>query len=317
MNACECLNDPDNDKWYGKKIKHIELMQFKSSNNYDINPKGMIDKKIKFNDDATEILVTTDSIRRSIAVSDNRALKFSSDNIDIRFNLVRTKLYFDILLDDNFGNEYVYSIGGELIDVSIPLDNGLIHFFNDPNNNIEYYELTFDGNKKTIGFNSYDVENLVYDLEYMLFYGDRLPWTQNKYEKRLNRLLYLYFMDLYLYDKDRTFTNTSKIHYLKMLKDVVFNIPSNDIEKDIIIQTIKTLLITYSTLGFNKLLEKYILMIQKEPMNNDFQNFIITCDKNINNFINVTQELIEFEGIRNSGIDEKRLYNTDGDIIYN
>ena len=140
-----------------------------------------------------------DKVRHGMYIQMNQSLDFSSPSGRIKFNLVRTKVNFNFLFTLANGKRVKKSIGGELIDVSIPhrLDNNLAHFYEEgANNYIQQYRLTF-GNK-VLEFLSYNYTYLAHDLEFILFQFVRKPWQTPKYDKRLNRLFYLYVIDLFI-----------------------------------------------------------------------------------------------------------------------
>ena len=139
------------------------------------------------------VMYELDSQKCSLFIQANETLDFLAANSRTKFNLVRTKLDINYIFDGK-----TVEIGGELIDVSIPhrLDNNVNHFF-EHTDYIQKYELRFMS-KNVLMFYSYTLQYLVEDLEYILFRFVKLPWLTPKYEKRLNRLFYLYFIDLFL-----------------------------------------------------------------------------------------------------------------------
>jgi hypothetical protein len=131
--------------------------------------------------------------KSSLFIQANETLDFLAANARTKFNLVRTKLDINYVFDGK-----TVEIGGELIDVSIPhrLDNNVGHFF-EHTDYVEKYQLS-KGKNDVLTFYSYSLQYLVEDLEYILFRFVNLPWLTPKYEKRLNRLFYLYFIDLFI-----------------------------------------------------------------------------------------------------------------------
>ena len=77
----------------------------------------------------THCFYTLNSIRSPLYTSVNETLDFKGlrNNQIVRFDLTRTKVSFNIYLD----NERMYNLGGELIDVSIPYrsESKLINLF--------------------------------------------------------------------------------------------------------------------------------------------------------------------------------------------
>ena len=137
-----------------------------------------------------------DKVPHGMYIQMNQTLDFSSSSGRIKFNLVRTKVNFNFIFQRPDGEKITKLIGGELIDVSIPhrLDNNLRHFYEEgPDRLIQQYRLNYGDNK--LEFLSYTYFYLAHDLEFILFKFVRKPWQTPKYEKRLNRLFYLYVID--------------------------------------------------------------------------------------------------------------------------
>lgn len=134
-------------------------------------------------------------------IQKNETLDFKSSAGRVKFNLVRTKIMFNMIFSESTtGKDILRQIGGELIDVSIPhkLDNNLIHFYEVGTDYIQQYKLTEEDNNIELIFYSYKYTYLSHDLEYILFKFVNKPWETPKYEKRLNRLMYLYYIDLFV-----------------------------------------------------------------------------------------------------------------------
>ena len=191
------VKDPDNKIFYGLKPMDIT---FDHNNFYQTEP----DTQIIFNpnNDKETITQNLSSKKYTMKISSNETLDFISGTDNrIKFNLIRTKIMFNISFNDN-GRILIKKIGGELIDVSIPhrLDKKLIHFFEHDgvNKYIQKYKLSEKNNEKTLIFYSFTYVYLANDLEYILFEFVKKPWDTPKYEKRLNRLLYFYFIDLFI-----------------------------------------------------------------------------------------------------------------------
>ena len=117
------------------------------------------------------------------------------------FNLIRTKTQFRIDYIDPEGMFMSRSMGGELIDVSIShrcADIESQTFFHHINKNISKYSLTHHiDSKDTMEFLSYSLEHIIEDLEKMLYHENVYPWNDKKYVKRINRLFYLSFIELF------------------------------------------------------------------------------------------------------------------------
>ncbi|MFS8159611.1 MAG: hypothetical protein ACMG6E_05260, partial [Candidatus Roizmanbacteria bacterium] len=131
-----------------------------------------------------------------MTITHNDALDFQGGSIDVRvkFNLTRTKIIFTLQRQSG----ELMRVGGELIDVSISHrdDSYIQHFFDTLEDNVTVYTMARDADILT--FNSYRLSYLTEDLENILFLQRERPWIDRKYAKRINRLYYLYFVDIFI-----------------------------------------------------------------------------------------------------------------------
>jgi hypothetical protein len=206
-----------NDKFQKKQLTNIlknyaDASSLKDKNNklyYESTVTGLIflDNKVGENVNDLNYIPKSDRIIRSmtsidkipnndpIFITRNNALKFASPNGTIlEFDLVRSKFNFDIIVRNKEGNIKKVATDGELIDVSIPKDESLKDFFKDLKMHTAKYILHKD--KNIIEFTSYSIMFLIEDLTFMLYRQKDFPWYDIKYEKRLNRIMYLYFLDI-------------------------------------------------------------------------------------------------------------------------
>ena len=172
-------------------------------------------------------LKSEDSMYR---ISSNRTLRFKSGEYLIRFSLVRTKVIFNAHFSNNSSNE-IFKLGGELIDVSIPHreDTKLAHYFEHLNQNINNYDIKSESGNFV--FKAPSLQYLIEDIEYILFDQPEFPWTDNKYEKRIRRLLFMYFINL--------LTNIrmgypQKINYLTNVQKIFSKLTQNSNDNTII-----------------------------------------------------------------------------------
>lgn len=162
------------------------------------------DKALRYvNDDygADERQVATSVLQNSgtpLVITHNDSLQFpDEDGNRIAFNLTRTKVAF--LLKQKDGSET--PVNGELIDVSVPhkTDAMIGHFFEHVEDNIATYELDVSMlGREPLSFIASSLSYLTSDLETVLFFRSHFPWNDSKYGKRMNRLVYLYFIDLFI-----------------------------------------------------------------------------------------------------------------------
>lgn len=163
-----------------------------------------------------------DDDAHSIYVQSNGTLDFKAGG-RVKFALVRSKINFNIYIVQMDEDNNVVSkpenlqIGGELIDVSIPhrLDDKIHHFFDNMGKYVHKYELKHKGDLLT--FTSYSLIYLIEDLEYILFEFVQKPWGAPKYEKRVNRLFYLYMIDIF----NKLKTNEQREEFLQGFDDMI------------------------------------------------------------------------------------------------
>jgi hypothetical protein len=149
-----------------------------------------------------------------MTITHNDALEFGRADLHIRFNLTRTKIIFTLLT----ASGETQNVGGELIDVSVPhkSDANLEHFFEHLQDNLAWFQLKLK-DEVVASFYSYSLSYLISDLYYILFITVDLPWEDSKYAKRLNRLFYLNFVDIFIQMEDAR----AKLEVLEDLRTLV------------------------------------------------------------------------------------------------
>jgi len=209
--AIQFINQSNNQKSvineYQKSIINEYLVKYKDAKNLPNNLPNKQNKK------AIKSKITDNN--SYMTVTYNSALEFKSGakkDRTVKFTLVRTKAIFTLI-----NNNKLMNVGGELIDVSIPhrLDTGLIHFFKERDHNIRTFDLSFD--KCDLKFKSYSISYLIDDLETILFKFNDFPWNDLKYDKRLNRLFYMYFVDIFIKINDAD----KRLNIINDLKNMV------------------------------------------------------------------------------------------------
>jgi hypothetical protein len=200
-------------------IISFENEKYQNSMNYEIGEKLnlLIDGSRKKDNDIGN--------KYFIYAQNNKALRYKKTSIkslidddddnnepDAIFNLVRTKVTFNIHLFDEDEKKLKNKLcGGELIDISIPYDrhsrqlmerykskiSPFVDFtlYRDPSLNRNDDENEFDKDAP-VKITTYNLEYLIQDLEQILL-SDEKPWITPKYEKRLKRLIYLYYINIY------------------------------------------------------------------------------------------------------------------------
>lgn len=237
----------------------------------------------------------------------NSALKIYTNKRTLEFNLTRTKINFNIYMYDNVDNTKLnkMSIGGELIDVSIGHDSASEKFYK--SKNIYTDKISLTKNNELFDINIYSYKYLYLDLHFILFETVYLPWSDIKYKKRLYRIFYITFIDLFTTIKNKSLNNKHIriiIQYYKLIYDIISKFNNNTYTKKNIEKISKLL----SKSKFNELLDNFkckkkcLLFDLLEKINIIIDkvlypiNFI---DKNIHNNIYI-----------NSKINNNRLLDT-------
>lgn len=152
-----------------------------------------------------------------MTITYNNALDFAGGSNEVRekFNLARTKFIFSLLRR----NGTTKNIGGELIDVGTQhrLSSSTKSFFSMIDSYITSYRLLYK-DVCDLTFNAYSLKYLIYDLENILFSQRPYPWVDSKYKKRLNRLIYMHFVSLFVSLED----GNSKMRILFDLVKFIF-----------------------------------------------------------------------------------------------
>jgi hypothetical protein len=155
----------------------------------------------KINTNKNAILSVND-VPNIIYISSNESLEFDAGydehKMKIKFNLVRSKVVFIANYIDKSNNTKKIKLSGELIDVSIPHRSSteLDHFFKEERALIKNYKMKHADD--IVEFKGYSLKYLIEDLENILFKGVDRPWSDNKYDKRINRLFYMYLIDIFI-----------------------------------------------------------------------------------------------------------------------
>ena len=232
---------------------HKYLGLFKSLSD-ELNSKSMVNigptsnKIIDFEnplDTSSKIVVFDDTlIKKSFIFNSlNFTLNFMNFmNKTIRFILLRSKINFKVKNQN---------IAGELIDISIPhrddygisLLNTTLKFNTYLRDNIikqHNYEYDFD-------YFIININYIIHDLHNILFNAFNYPWDNDKYTKRLARLIYFIFID-YLNSNPISISNYKKLivdyqNFIYFIKLLHFNIPNNNHHLNTILMSLDKLMI--------------------------------------------------------------------------
>ena len=117
--------------------------------------------------------------------SNEEELKKGAEGKRNSFFLHRIKKNIKVKLEDINENIYFSDIGVELLDIAVP---NKIDFYHKSSNLLKYVE---QRKYNRTNINIFSVIGLIRDYVKMFFYESEYPWTNEKYEKRLDRLIIL------------------------------------------------------------------------------------------------------------------------------
>lgn len=245
-----------------KKLK-IDLNNLNIINIKNIKLNSITDKLImlknKNNPKSDVLIYSMDSNKNVYYNSLNLSLAWRDffGNL-IKFGLLRTKINF--LINDKL------NVPGELIDVSIPHKNDFeMEELNSTKKFNEYMKKNIEkvyDQENDIKYYIINTHFIVKDLYKILFITNLFPWDDEKYEKRLARLIYFIFLDL-LDNKPisikslETIKNFFKI-YLKQLNEFNFYDTGYESADKISKKIIKYhLLDNFDKIKFDKFIENF------------------------------------------------------------
>lgn len=322
------LTNPENKKYYGKKITNFGLLDA-FANNTSGGYQYVNDEAYEFSSTKGDKIVSynlSNNNSEFMYISFNRALQYSfgaggEGERQVKFNLVRTKINFNLVLTTADGMPDHRNMGGELIDVSIShIDStgALEPFFADVNHNVSTYNLQLGD--KTVKFKSFSLAYLIHDLELVLFLEEgspraSKPWDDNKYAKRINRLIYLYYIDLFIKIK----TNTARKRYLMNVRDYVIRplIANPELGSKFAAFARKYRTIDYE---FNHIIRQFtdlLSKMQENPADTDaeeFQKYLQLWDTNLELLISTFDDLSEYCA-QGGQINEDELYEASMDSV--
>ncbi len=228
----------------------------------------------------------------------NFALEFYdiSGNI-INFNLLRTKINFLLNNKEN--------VSGELIDISLPTkkDIHMKYFKTSEKFNKFIDENIIKVKNKEFNFNYYiiNINYIIEDLYGILFIKYIFPWEDEKYEKRLARMLYFIFLNMI----DKYGISNNNLHSIIFMFDLFKKLII--IKKNIELEKFKKILdndYIYSLIIENKRII-YNIKTLKDTFN--YKKFIENIDHYSDAIIRICNNLLNYlEG--KEKVDENELY---------
>lgn len=211
MKSMNSITDPNNELFYGANILKVKIFSesfgingYKKEETNSSKKDMILDILNKKTPSGDRILGTYfySEDKYVYPISINKGLDFirggEENLIRVKFALVRTKLNMEVSFIKN-GKEDFKNIGGELIDCTV------MHRLTHNLDTLEKYEkgkkkmthYILSNGSENILFHGYNLDGLIKDLELILFIDKDKPWEDLKYKKRINRLFFLYMVDLF------------------------------------------------------------------------------------------------------------------------
>jgi hypothetical protein len=189
------ISDEANTKWFGAQFKQLQLLDKAAAPGAVCPFHGQRDARYDFADGEQKIIATAISDPHWIRNTINQALAWSLEgkpDLNIRFDLVRSKVAFQYSYTSKDGVLHLITVGGELIDVSFPKrdDFRLAHFIASYDDWVTDYNLTNEDTGEVLNFKAESIAGISADIAEVLFEQNARPWNDKKYEKRTNRLFF-------------------------------------------------------------------------------------------------------------------------------
>jgi hypothetical protein len=240
----------------------------------------------------------------SMCISSNQTIEFMNGPNKIKFSLVRTKIifngYFSITKNCKLSDKII-SLGGELIDVSIPhrYDHSIAQYFEHLDKNVSEYHIK--SHNTDFVFKAPSLIYLIEDLEKILFIYQVYPWDDTKYAKRIKRVIFMYFCMLLT---NMNLSYEEKIRYLTFIKDGIFTkliemLVLHKPKHDEIVESINIFLKTSSkyestsAYPFKVLLEHLSKLLKTDYNVKQFQEYCQLIYENINVLITLFNTMLK------------------------
>jgi hypothetical protein len=212
----------------------------------------------------------------------------------IKFALVRTKLNLELRFKKD-DEECFKNIGGELIDVSVmhrdsfEMTSG--KGFEGNKSKVTKYNLYH--NEESISFFSYNLKGLIYDLERILFIDTDKPWLDLKYKKRINRLFFLYMIDLF----ESVKTIEKRLDIIGSFETEIINTLSNMALEGKLHEVSLTIGSNFGSDNALTNIIKYLVQIGKTCTVEDMKDFncmLETISENTKHINNIFKQMIDY-----------------------
>lgn len=153
---------------------------------------------------------TADDIYLSINETNEFVKDHQGQKNIVHFMLQRLKVNFVAYYRTVEGKYGFYNIPSELVDVSIVKkdSNSLFTFYEHVKHELQNYKYVYN-NQFLVTYKGYTIYGNIKDLILALFYTSIYPWDDNKYLKRIKRLMFFMIVELLIFKKDSPdFINT-------------------------------------------------------------------------------------------------------------
>ena len=266
--------------------------------NYDISENSQTYEII---DDSNNKSFMYSTINTNLTKENNEIIK---ENSRIDFNLTRTKITFNLHIKNKIKQSNILKLGGELIDVSIGSDHATEVFFKHKKKYMTNIKLKHHKNPELyFNINMFSLEYLYKDLNYILFDILEYPWLDNKYDKRMYRVFYLAFIDLFKNIKITPIKNSD----IQLLIDYFSNI--NSYVKEFNKNNFKNKSKCKNLLKDTTQIDIFTLKCKKECLLNDFLKKCIKIIENVINNNSTLNKLIKFINIIIKNINTLKIVN--------
>lgn len=213
FNANDSRYDPDNFKWYRRELSEIQLLDRSSNPNNICEYIGALDyrfEKSAENESQGTVLNLPSStmdfpksawIKNTINTTLEWPIEGTKANQIVKFNLVRAKVQFLVKRKrvEDAAPEFKF-VPGELIDISLvsQKDPSLELILEDFDGHITTINLKEDASTSARSFamRTESPKAVIHDIQNILFEERARPWHARKYEKRINRLFFLFLTDI-------------------------------------------------------------------------------------------------------------------------
>lgn len=218
------------------------------------------------------------------------------------FNLIRTKWIIDIVFNDR-----TVITDGELIDVSIirKEDQYVQHFYDHLEDNIHEYSVG-----SGLKFKAYSLKYLIQDLEKILFTISEFPWSDNKYEKRIKRLIFFYFVTMLL-NKNVESDFSAQKRYIERFKQLLNKANNLGEFKSALLTELHSKdlgLVVQERNPFIFMLTNLGKIVTSKNMDyNEFRKYVETLNLNLDSILNILSHMSMKVQINESGLSQSKV----------